>query len=124
MNYLLDTNSCIYIFVDACPALTERVQAMPEGSIGISAITYAELAVGTYRGKPPSESQLARFIEEFPVLPFELPTADRFGRLPFRRGNFDRLIAGHALSLDLTLITRNTGDFADIPGLRVEDWTQ
>jgi tRNA(fMet)-specific endonuclease VapC len=44
--------------------------------------------------------------------------------LPFRRASYDRLIAAHALSLDLTLITNNEGDFADVPGLRVENWTR
>ncbi|MFZ1368469.1 MAG: VapC toxin family PIN domain ribonuclease, partial [Sphingorhabdus sp.] len=42
---------------------------------------------------------------------------------PFKRGNFDRLIAAHALSLGLTIISQNTRDFADVPGLKVENWT-
>ena len=44
-------------------------------------------------------------------------------KLPFKRGSFDRLIGAHALSLGLTLITANQRHFADMPGLKVENWT-
>ena len=44
--------------------------------------------------------------------------------LPFARHRFDRLIAAHALALDLTLVTANVRDFYDLPGLKVEDWTR
>ena len=123
MKYLLDTNTCIYLFVDAYPRLAERVSDMPEGSLAISAVTYGELAVGTFRGKPPAPDLLARFVAQVPVVPFDEAAASCFARLPFRRGSFDRLIAGHALALGIGLVSRNIADFADIPGLMVEDWT-
>ena len=44
-------------------------------------------------------------------------------QLPFKRGSYDRLIAAHALSLGLTVVTGNTKHFADVPGLKVENWT-
>lgn len=123
MKYLLDTNSCIYLFVDEFPALTRRVADMPAGSLAISAITYAEIALGTHHGKLPSTEALVGFVEEVPILPFDDAAAVAYARLPFRRGNFDRLIAAHALSLDMRLISRNVADFADVPGLKVENWT-
>ena len=43
--------------------------------------------------------------------------------MPFKRARFDRLVAAHALSLDLGIVTNNIVDFADVPGLRVENWT-
>ena len=43
--------------------------------------------------------------------------------LPFKRARFDRLLAAHALSLGVTIITNNESDFADVPGLTVENWT-
>jgi tRNA(fMet)-specific endonuclease VapC len=57
------------------------------------------------------------------VLPFDEAAARAYARLPFKRGRFDRLLAAHALSLDLTVITNNERDFSDIAGLRVENWT-
>ena len=52
----------------------------------------------------------------FDIAPLE-PT------LPFRRGSYDRLIAAHALSHGLIIVTDNERHFADIPGLNVENWT-
>ena len=124
MKYLLDTNSCIYLFADEFPALTDRVAGLPAGSLAISAITYAELAFGTFHGKPPAPEMLTGFVSEIPVLPFDQPAAETYARLPFRRGSFDRLIAAHALALDLPLVSRNLADFADLSGLQVEDWTK
>jgi tRNA(fMet)-specific endonuclease VapC len=57
-------------------------------------------------------------------LPFDDAAARAYARMPFRRGRFDRLLAAHALSLDATVVTNNLSDFADIPGLKVEDWTR
>lgn len=124
MIRLLDTNSCIYAFTGIYPSLLARMADRPAGSLFISAITYAELAYGTVRGKPPPPEALAAFVEEVGILPFDEAAARVYAEIPFRRGSFDRLIAAQALALDVPLITRNEKDFADIPGLKVEDWTQ
>ena len=50
--------------------------------------------------------------------------ARRFQDVPFRRGKLDRFIAAHALATGLTIVTNNEADFADIPGLQIENWTQ
>ena len=68
---LLDTNSCIYLFTGPYPALTARVAEQPQGTLFISSITYAELAFGTVRGKPPPPETLAAFVSEVAVLPFD-----------------------------------------------------
>ena len=57
------------------------------------------------------------------MLPFEEVAAEAYQLVPFRRGRFDRLIAAHALALGLTVVTNNEEDFADIPGLAIENWT-
>lgn len=57
------------------------------------------------------------------VLPFDRRAAMAYLDIPFKRAAFDRLIAAHALSAALTLITNNERDFNDVPGLRVENWT-
>lgn len=87
-----------------------------------SAIVYSEVALGSFHGKPPLLDLLERFIEEVPVLPFDRAAAETYARLPFKRGSFDNLIAAHALSLGLTLITDNQSDFTRMPNLVVENW--
>jgi len=124
VKYLLDTNSCIYLLAGTFPNLTRRVSEMPEGSLAISVISYAEMALGTHNGKPPAPELLAAFVEELPVVDFDRAAAECYARIPFRRGSFDRLLAAHAISLGVPLISRNERDFAGIPGLEVENWTK
>ncbi len=57
-------------------------------------------------------------------LPFDAEAAEYFATIPFKRGKFDRLIAAQALSRDLAIVTNNERDFADVPGLKVENWTE
>jgi tRNA(fMet)-specific endonuclease VapC len=120
---LLDTNSCIYAFTGAYPLLTAHMAEQAAGSLFISAITYAELAYGTVRGRPPPPELLDAFVSEVGVLPFDDLAAKAYARIPFRRGSFDRLIAAQALALGAPLVSRNARDFLDIDGLVVEDWT-
>lgn len=123
MRFLIDTNCCIYLFANSFPKLTERVADTAVGDIGISAISFAELALGTSHGKLPDRKALDLLARQMPVQPFDEAAARAYAELPFRRGSYDRLIGAHALSLELTVITRNEADFADIPGLRIENWT-
>lgn len=123
VRYLFDTNCCIYLFSGTYSKLINRVLETTAGDIGLSAITFAELAWGSNQGKPPDQAALNLLAAQMPVLPFDAAAADIYGRLPFKRGSFDRLIAAHSLSLGLTFVTHNVADFADIPDLCVEDWT-
>ncbi|MCI4588567.1 type II toxin-antitoxin system VapC family toxin [Sphingobium sp. BYY-5] len=124
MRYLIDTNCCLYLFASQYPRLNARILATDKGDIGLSAIVFAELALGSMNGKAPPMAALELLAMQMPLLPFDATAARSYGALPFRRGRFDRLLAAHALALGLTVITRNLADFADIPGLKVEDWTQ
>ena len=124
MRYLIDTNCCIYLFSDTYPALNARVSGTPHGEIGLSTVVLAELALGSMNGLAPSLAALEQLIEQIPLLPFDEAAARGYATLPSRRGRFDRLLAGHALSLEHTIITRNERDFADIPNLKIENWTR
>ncbi|WP_279750855.1 type II toxin-antitoxin system VapC family toxin, partial [Staphylococcus aureus] len=84
-----------------------RVEQCDEGELGMSAIVFAELAFGSWQGKLPALHVVDAFCRWVPVLPFDELSARLYAQLPFRRGSFDRLIAAHALSLELTLITNN-----------------
>lgn len=124
MKYLLDTDCCIYLLTDRFGALTNRVAACETGELGISAVSFAEIAMGSVSGKLPTMDVLDAFVSEIPLLDFDEAAARTYAMLPFRRARFDRLIAAHTLSLDLVLVTNNEADFADIPGLRLENWTK
>ena len=124
MRYLIDTNCCIYLFSAHYPQLRQRLAETDAGEIGLSVIVLAELAIGARLGKAPDDERLGRLRQELPLLPFEEQDAEAYAGLPFWRGRFDRLLAAHAVSRGLTLITNNEADFADVPGLRIENWTR
>jgi tRNA(fMet)-specific endonuclease VapC len=90
----------------------------------MSAIVCAELAVGFGRGDGKGRAALKRFLGQFPVMPFDEKAARAYAGVPFKRGKLDRLIAAHALALDIVLITNNQRDFADVEKLKTEDWTR
>lgn len=124
MRYLLDANICILLLGErAPPTLARRVLACLEDELATSAIVFAEIAWGSAHGKLPPRDRLDRFVADVKILPFDAAAADRYAKLSFGRGSFDRLIAAHALATGLTLVTNNEADFVDIPGLAIENWT-
>jgi tRNA(fMet)-specific endonuclease VapC len=122
IRYLIDASSAVYAMDLGHERLTDRIARSGEGEIAISVISYAEVAYGTYVGKPPPPEVLEAFVKAIPLLPFDEAAAREYARLPFKRARFDRLLAAHALSVGATIITNNEADFADVPGLKVENW--
>jgi tRNA(fMet)-specific endonuclease VapC len=123
MKYLLDSNIIIALVMNMNEGVVRRAADCFEGDMVTSAIAYAEVAHGAVRGKPPAFDRLQAFVEEVPVLSFDYKAARAYAELPFRRASYDRLIAAHALSHGLILVTHNEKHFDDVPGLTVEDWT-
>jgi tRNA(fMet)-specific endonuclease VapC len=123
IRYLIDANCVIFALADAASPVTRRIAASESGTLGISAITFAEVALGSHRGKPPPPEALNALLAVVPLVAFDEPAARIYATLPFSRGRFDRLLAAHALSLGATIVTNNLADFSDVPGLAVEDWT-
>ena len=123
LSYLLDSNICIYILGDARSASALRLGACRPGEAAASAITYAEVIRGLRLRDATASAALDAFFRIVPILPFDEAAARSYGSIPFKRGTFDRLIAAHALALDVTFVTRNVRDFRDVPGLKLEDWT-
>jgi tRNA(fMet)-specific endonuclease VapC len=119
----MDANCAVYAMDGGYPPLRERIEACEPGEVMLSVISYAEVAYGTYIGKPPRPEVLEAFIAAIPLLPFDEAAAREYARLPFKRARFDRLLAAHALSIGATVVTNNEADFADVPGLVVENWT-
>lgn len=122
-RYLLDANCAIYALSGQFPEMRAKFEAHQPGDIAISAISFAEIALGSQLGKPPSAETLKAFVSVVPILPFDEAAAYAYASLPFRRARFDRLLAAHALSIGATVVTNNEADFADVPGLKIENWT-
>lgn len=131
MRYILDTNICIYLLDAHPPQVVQRFKAAALGQVVMSVVTYAELCHGVERcvgtDRDVAAKTLARLTLRVPVLAFESRAAESYGVLAVavrdrRRDAMDRLIAAHAVSAGLTLVTNNEADFKDYPGLKVENW--
>jgi tRNA(fMet)-specific endonuclease VapC len=95
----------------------------------MSAITFAELEYGVTvsRNSPRERRNLVALVEDIQVVPFDAPAAAAYGPIrqatrERKKDQLDKLIAAHAVSLDVTLVTNNERDFAAYPGLRIENW--
>ena len=122
MRYALDANVCILLLAGH-PKVVARIEECDVGDLAISSIAFGEIAIGIARGKPPSFETLDALVNRVAtVLPFDENAARCYAELPFKRGSFDRLIAAHAIAADLILVTANEPDFAEMPGLRIENW--
>lgn len=130
VTYLLDTNICIDFVDGRSDAAARRVEATFRSGLAISSITAAELLVGARESSDPVEDaqRIERFIQVVHCHDFDEAAARSYAQLArsigIQRTSFDRLIAAHALSLGLILVTNNMKHFADVPGLKVENWTQ
>lgn len=124
MKYLLDSNTIIALVMNNNEGVVRRAAECDEGDMVTSAIAYAEVAYGSVRERPPAFDQLQAFVDEVPILNFDYKAAIAYASLPFRRASYDRLIAAHALSHGLTVVTQNEAHYADIPDLGVENWFQ
>lgn len=133
MKFLLDTNICVFLIRNQGERIREHIRSHRVGEIGISAITESELRFGADKSSDPGKNHavLDRFFLTLPVLAFDSGCAREYGRIRTvleKRGtpigSLDTLIAAHALSEGLTIVTNNTGEFKRVPGLRVADWTK
>ena len=122
--YLIDSDLAIYSMGgEPDSILNQRLASCYPGDVAISAVSFAEVALGTWMGKPPRQEVLDAFVSVIPIMDFHEAAARAYARLPFKRARFDRLLAAHALSIDAIIITNNEADFADVPRLKVENWT-
>lgn len=128
---LLDTNICIYLIRGKLPDVVAHLQRQPADSIGISVITLAELRLGVSRSRDPGRNRvaLAHFLAPIQVMPFDVHAAEAYGevRAALERvgtpiGPLDTLIAAHAISLNVAVVTDNEREFRRVSGLEVENW--
>ncbi|MEA3359964.1 MAG: type II toxin-antitoxin system VapC family toxin [Thermodesulfobacteriota bacterium] len=132
MKYLLDTNICIYIINGKPGNILRKLEQYPVHEFGISSITHAELQYGVAKSKQKKKNQVAldEFLLPLTIFPFHgNRLVERYGKIrAFLEskgktiGPLDTLIAAHALSLDLTIVSNNIREFSRIPNLKCENW--
>ena len=133
MRYMLDTNILVYV-INARPhhqAVLDRFDRENPGDMVVSSITFAELRFGIEKSRQREAGRraLQLALDALNVIPFDAKAAETYGALragleatgkPI--GPLDTLIAAHALSLNLTLVTGNIREFSRVRRLRVENW--
>ena len=131
MNFLIDTNICIYIMNKRPPEVIHRFKNIEVGQIGISTITVSELNYGASKSNLRKQNfkRLEEFLAPFEIIPYSQSASKYYGEIRSRlenQGNvigpLDLLIAAHALSENLTLVTNNEKEFKRIKSLKVENW--
>ncbi len=130
LRYMLDTNLCIRVLRDRPQAIRERFNAEADG-LCISSIVLSELLYGAAKSTRPIEnrSEVERLATRLDVLSFDNDAAAHAGDIRAvlagqgrMIGSYDLLIAGHARSRGLIVVTGNLGEFERVDGLRCEDW--
>lgn len=131
MQYLLDTNICIYIIKQKPVQIVEKFKKIPAHHVSISSITVAELEYGVAKSQWPhkAESALEEFLIGLNIAVFDREATRCYGKLRAlleKQGNtigpLDMLIAAHAQSLAACLVTNNLSEFQRVKNLQLENW--
>lgn len=128
---MLDTNICIYLIKNKPIEVREKFNAYEVGEICISSITVSELYYGVDKSQMVEKNlqALALFLAPLNIMDYNEKASLKYGKLRASLestgkviGSLDMLIAAHALSLGVTLVTNNTKEFERVDGLRLENW--
>ncbi len=131
-RYMLDTDTCSYIMKRSSPPVLRQLRAVPVTDVCMSVITKSELLYGVEVSPRRSHdaAALAAFLPYVEVLDFPDDAAQHYAEIRAELktrgaliGGNDLLIAAHARSLRLTLVTNNTAEFRRVKGLALENWT-
>ena len=131
MKYMLDTNICIFVMRGKNKDILNRILKASDDGICISSITLAELTYGVEKSRYRERNldSLIKFLTLISVKDFNQKAAEEYGRIRTALelkgtviGPLDMLIASHAISEKLTLISHNTKEFERVEGLMLENW--
>lgn len=131
MKYMLDTNICIYAIKQKPKQVLMKLQELEPEDVCISVVTYAELLCGVEKSEAVDKNRVAltTLLAEIEICDFGADAAESYGsiRADLERngtpiGPLDTMIAGHAVSLDCTLVTNNVKEFSRVRGLKTENW--
>ena len=131
MKYMLDTNICIYAIKHKPEEVFLRLQEIDPSDVCISSVTYAELVHGVEKSEAIDRNRVALslLLANIEILSFGINAADEYGKLradlekketPI--GPLDMMIAGHAKSVDCTLVTNNVREFSRVDSLKIDNW--
>ena len=132
MTYLLDTNICIYIIKQKPQIVFDKFKKIALGNIGISSVSVAELYFGVMKSASieRNSSALEQFLLPLEILDFDTLAAIEYGKIRATLekkgtpiGSLDMLIAAHAKSQELIVVTNNEKEFNRVEGLKIENWT-
>lgn len=132
MNHLLDTNICVFAIRKKSQRLLDRLRQHSPGDVGISTVTLAELRYDADKSQDPPKNHnaLNSFVVPLEIVEFDAQAAEQYGRVRADLENrgvpigpLDTMIAAHALSLNVPVVTNNVAEFSRVTGLKVEDWT-
>lgn len=130
---MLDTNTCIAIIKQQPSSVIKRLRGKNIGQVGLSSIALGELSYGAEVSAHVDRNlqALHEFLLPLEIAPYDEACAFRYGQLRallkekgLPMGALDTLIAAHALTLEVTLVTHNTLEFSHAEGLRLEDWLE
>lgn len=131
MKYLLDTNVWVDYLTGRYPTVVTRIQQSPPDDLCLSSVVMAELRYGAEKSqrKRANHRLLDTLAREVRCVDFDLDGTSAYGALRTaqeRRGRplgpYDMMIAAHARSLDLVLVTDNEREFNQVKSLQVENW--
>lgn len=130
INFMLDTDTCIYT-IKRKPSHIKRLFNSNIGRLCISSVTWGELIYGAEKSSNPASNldQLEGFAARLEILSFGSNEAKQFGQIRSELevkgdliGPYDMMIAGHARSQGLILVTNNLREFKKVDGLRIDNW--
>ena len=130
LRLILDTNTCIFT-IKRKPASVQEKFARHHGEMCISTVTLMELLYGAEKSAHPAQNLavVRGFAARLDVLDYNQDAAAHtaqvraeLAKLRTPIGPYDSMIAGHARSRGLIVVTNNQREFMRVPGLRVEDW--
>ena len=132
MKYMLDTNICIFAIRNSNDNVLKKFREHLDDELYISSITLAELMYGVEKNRKPEQNRnaLLQFLTLIDIKEFSEKAAIEYGKIraflenqgtPI--GPLDTLIAAHAVSENMILVTHNTKEFLRVPELTVENWT-
>ncbi|MDT8701543.1 type II toxin-antitoxin system tRNA(fMet)-specific endonuclease VapC [Kluyvera ascorbata] len=131
LKYMLDTNICIYTIKNKPQAVREAF-TQHYGRMCICSVTLMELIYGAEKSAAPEKNLrvVEGFVARLEVLNYGNDAAIQTGQIRAELakagtpiGPYDSMIAAHARSLGLIMVTNNTREFERISGLRLEDWS-
>ncbi len=133
MRYMLDTNICIYAIKHKPEKVFLKLQETDPEDVCISSITYAELVHGVEKSASVERNRVALslLLSNIEIKDFDVKAADEYGKIradlekkgtPI--GPLDMMIAGHAKSLGLAVVTNNVKEFSRVNGIEVVNWAE